>query len=154
MIVAFFKNQNSNKFTKLWGNKMKTIVDLSIQAEMEKIREWLQNERMEELAVLVNKMPEQRFVLSKKGRLIDAAEGDNTNFVVDGEMASYQEVDGQYGPVFEPIREVIKLEIWKMKEGEIKVHGKIKEMPRLTEKLEENLKGLSSRLLQAFPDVE
>ena len=133
---------------------MKNITNLSIRAEMEKLQDWLQNVRINELAILVNEVPEQHFTISKRGRLINDAEVGITNFVVDGEMASYQEVDGQYDPVFESIREVIKLEIREMTDGKVEVQGKVKVMPRLTEKLEENLKELLSRLLQTFPDVE
>jgi hypothetical protein len=154
LIVSAFRNQENNEFIRLWSNIMKNIINLSVQAEMEKLQDWLQNVRIKELAILVNKVPEQHFTLSKKGRLINDAEGGITNFVVDGEMASYQEVDGQYDPVFEPIREVLKLEIRKMSDGKVEVRGKVKEMPRLTEKLEENLNELVSRLLQTLPDVE
>jgi hypothetical protein len=74
--------------------------------------------------------------------------------VVDGEIAGYQEMDGHYNWLFGLIWQVIRIELIQMKNGSIELNGKNKDMPKLREKFEENLKELSDRLLQTFPNFE
>jgi hypothetical protein len=133
---------------------MRDINTFYIHAEKERLSDWLKNVKLDDLSFLVSKMPEQRFTLMRKGRIIESTEGDILSFVVDGEMANYQEVDGHYDQVFETVREVIKLEARDLKDGRIELHGKVKEIPRVTEKLERSLVILSSKIPEVFSNEE
>jgi hypothetical protein len=133
---------------------MEKTFSFQVHASKEAFHEWLREVELPDFSLLLSKNPEEQFTLRRRPYLVENDTAEEEYFAIDAEMKTYEEVDGQWEPRFEIIRQCVQLSIRSGEDDQLEVQGKIKAPRVIRDSLQRHLEILGELMTQAMEPPE
>lgn len=133
---------------------MEKTFSFQVHASKEAFHEWLVDVELPDFSLLLSKSPEEQFTLRRRPYLVKDEAAGGEYFAIDAEMKTYEEVDGQWEPQFDLLRQCVQLTIRSGEDDKLEVQGKIKAPRVIRDSLQRHLETLGEEMKKAMEPPE